>query len=107
MMDKMFPINITGKAMAEIKNIIRNKNINDDYGLRIGIKGAGCVGVSYLLGFDKKKDSDDSFTHQGLNIYIQKKDMMYLVGLDLDFFDKTDARGFTFLIPSSHPQEKS
>jgi len=101
-MDKMLPVNITEKAAAEIKNIIRNKNIPDDYGLRIGIKGAGCVGVSYLLGFDKKKDSDDSFTHQGLDVYIQKKEMMYLVGLDLDFYDETDSSGFTFVNPSSH-----
>ena len=103
----MLPVNITEKALLEIKKIIRNKSIADDYGLRIGIKGAGCVGISYLLGFDKKKDSDDSFTHRGLDIYIQKKDIMYLVGLDLDFYDDTDIRGFTFANPASPLKVKS
>ena len=106
MVENLLPVNITEKALSEIKNIISKKNIPDDYGLRIGIKGAGCVGISYLLGFDRQKDSDDTFRYEGLDIFIEKKDMLYLAGLDLDFYDETETRGFTFISPSSLPQEK-
>ncbi len=95
-MDKLIPIEITDKAYDEIKNIIAKKNIPDDYGLRIGIQGAGCVGVSYLLGFDKKKEDDDAFGHKELNIYVSRKHFLYLAGMQIDFHEGADAQGFVF-----------
>ena len=52
------PIELTPKAVAEVKHIMDNKNIPEGYGLRVGVKGGGCGGVSYVLGFDKPKDND-------------------------------------------------
>lgn len=89
-------INISPEAAGEIKNIMENKNIPEDYGLRIGVRGAGCAGVRQYLGFDKKKDKDDQFDISGINVFIDKKDAMYLIGLKLDFQNDTDARGFVF-----------
>ena len=93
------PVTITPKAWEEVNNIVEKKNIPQEYGLRIGIKGAGCAGMSFLLGFDKKQSTDMEFAYEGYPIYIAKKDTMYLLGLQVDFYEGADARGFTFVNP--------
>ncbi len=92
----MLPLHISDKALTEVKNIISHKSIPKDYGLRIGMKGAGCGGMSFLLGFDHQKEGDDVFEKEGLTIYIEKKHLMYLIGMEVDFYEGSDARGFTF-----------
>jgi iron-sulfur cluster assembly protein len=91
------PITISEKAGVEIKHIMANKNIPEGYGLRVGIKGAGCAGISYLLGFDKPKAQDQELEIDGIPVFIEKKHMMYLIGLEIDFYEGQDARGFTFV----------
>ncbi len=98
----MLPLTITSKALEEVKAIIKDKNIPKEYGLRIGIKGGGgCVGISYMLGFDKKKSTDDSYTIDGIDVYIEKKHVMYLVGLEMDYYSGADAQGFNFYKPEN------
>lgn len=78
-------------------NILDNKNIPADYGLRIGVKGGrGCAGVNYMLGFDTEKEGDISYEQSGIKILIKKKEMMFLMGLEVDFYDGADERGFLF-----------
>ena len=93
------PLNITDKAFQEIERIMKQKNIPGIYGLRIGIKGGGCAGISYLLGFDTPASDDQTFNFQGLQVHIAKKHIMYLFGLRLDFHEGSDARGFIFVNP--------
>ncbi|MEP0712587.1 iron-sulfur cluster assembly accessory protein [Algoriphagus sp.] len=93
------PITITEKAIAEIKNIMENKNIPTDYFLRIGTKGGGCGGMSYALGFDKAKDEDQKFTISEIPVLIEKRHYMFLMGMQIDFFEGDEARGFTFINP--------
>lgn len=105
----LIPIQITEKAQAEIKDIIANKNIPSDYSLRIGVKGGGCGGMSYLLGFDKPKEGDQHFEFAGIKVLIEKKHYMFLMGMQVDFFESDEARGFTFVnpdIPKRHDTEK-
>lgn len=85
--------------MAEIKGIIANKNIPADYGLRIGISGGGCGGVSFILGFDQKQESDLEYILEEITVYIDKKHAMYLLGMQVDFYEGADARGFVFTHP--------
>ena len=99
MNDSFTPVSISDKAMEEVKTIIDKKGIPDDYGLRIGIQGAGCAGISYLVGFDKQKDSDTVYQKEGVKILVEKKHVMYLIGIELDFYEGTDERGFTFSSP--------
>jgi iron-sulfur cluster assembly protein len=91
------PIDISPKALDEINNIFHNKNIPSQYGLRIGVKGAGCSGVSYLIGFDLKKDGDEEYLINNIPVFIEKKHLMYVIGLRVDFIDEVDERGFIFL----------
>ena len=96
----MIPVQISKKAVVEIRNIIKNKNIPTDYGLRIGVKGArGCAGVSFMLGFDKKKDDDLEYTFEELDVYIRKKELLFLMGKEIDYYDGGDAKGFVFNDP--------
>ena len=99
------PITISKKAIVEIKNMMENKNIPEGYGLRVGIKGGGCGGMGYLLGFDKEKEGDITYSIDDIAIYIEKKHTMYLVGLEIDFHEGADARGFTFIRPGEESQQ--
>ena len=110
LLSMIIPIKITETAQREIKNIISNKNIPADYALRVGVKGGGCGGMSYLLGFDKVKEDDQQFEIEGINVLIEKRHFMFLMGMQVDFYEGNDARGFTFInpdIPKRHDQENS
>ena len=100
-MDIPNPVKIRGKALEEVKKILKKKGIPSDYGLRVGIKGAGCSGMGFLLGFDKETESDLSYSIDGINVLIERKHAMYVVGLEVDFYEGSDARGFTFVNPDS------
>jgi len=90
------PVEISEKALEEVKNILRNKGIPEGYGLRIATRGMGC-GVSFKLGFDKKKETDEEYFLEGLQVLIQKQEMMFLIGKKIEFYDETDGRGFVFV----------
>ena len=100
---KKAPITITEKALAEVKVIMQDKNVPEGYGLRIGVQGGGCSGMSYLLGFDKAKEADETFDLDGVLLIMDKKHGMYVMGMEVDFQDGLNARGFTF----NNPQAKS
>lgn len=91
------PVTISEKAASEIKHILSNKNIPADYGLRILVQGGGgCGGAKFRLGFDKQKEGDLVYTEQEILVYYEKRQLMYLMGLQIDFEERADARGFVF-----------
>lgn len=96
-MSEFIPIQISERALREVKDIFLNKNIPIGYGLRVGVKGAGCSGVSYLIGFDLKKENDEEYLIDNTPVYIEKKHVMYIIGLKVDFVDEADQRGFVFV----------
>jgi iron-sulfur cluster assembly protein len=89
------PVTISQRAADEIRHIMATKNIPADYGLRVGVKGGGC-GVSLLIGFDRRKDSDQVYSICGITVFIDKKDTMYVVGKEVDYYDGEAGHGFTF-----------
>jgi iron-sulfur cluster assembly protein len=101
MLPKIVPITISTRATEEIRKIMQTKNIPTDYGLRIGIKGGGCAGVSLLLGFDKKKENDVDYSIDGITVYIDKRHTMFIIGKEVDFYEGADARGFLFADPEN------
>jgi len=98
MFDNVQPVTISSRAATEIKKIMETKNIPQDYGLRVGVKGGGC-GVSLIIGFDRKKDSDMAYLISNIPVYIDKKHTMYVIGKEVDFYDGEDTRGFLFTNP--------
>jgi iron-sulfur cluster assembly protein len=102
MFDNIQPVNLSAKAAAEVRKIMQTKNIPADYGLRLGVRGGGgCGGVSPIIGFDRKKDSDLAYTVEGITIYVDKKHTMYLIGKEVDYYEGADARGFMFVDKST------
>lgn len=92
----MIPVEITDKAHEEIVNIKSTKGIPEDYYLRIGVRGGGCAGVDYYVGFDQEKETDKLFDLGAVKVLIDKKDFMHLIGVSLDFVEYEDQRGFEF-----------
>jgi iron-sulfur cluster assembly protein len=93
------PVTLTPLAAEEIRKVIAAKQLSAEYGLRVGIKGGGCGGASFLLGFDKRKETDDAFVIDGIAVFVDRKHVMYLLGLEIDFEDSEYGRGFTFVNP--------
>ena len=92
----LIPVTITARAVDEIFLIMRTKNIPSDYGLRVGIKGSGCGGAALMIGFDKKKDADLTYSIGGITVYIDKRHTLYVIGKEIDFYESAEARGFVF-----------
>ncbi len=89
------------RAAEEVKKIITTKDIPEGYGLRVGVRGGGCSGMSYVLGFDKLREHDVSFDYEGIPLYIDKRHGLYLMGTTIDYHDGLNARGFTFENPNA------
>ena len=96
MLSNIHPVTISSRACQEIHRIRQTKGIPPDYGLRVGVRGGGC-GVSLIIGFDKAKETDLSWSVDGLAVYVDKKHAMYLIGKQVDFVDDAEGRGFTFV----------
>ena len=97
MFSNLQPVTISEKAATEIRKIMESKNIPENYSLRVGVRGGGCGGVSLMIGFDKKKDSDLSYSIDGIPVLVDKKHTMYIIGKEVDFYEGADARGFMFV----------
>lgn len=95
------PVEITDQALVEIKKILTTKDIPEGYGLRVGVKGGGCSGMSYVLGFDKKRDFDQEFEISEVTVYMDKRQGLYLLNTRIDYHDGLDARGFIFENPNA------
>ena len=94
------PVALTPKAAEQVRSIMESKNIPAGYGLRVGIRGgSGCGGHQLILGFDKQKDSDVTYSQNGIELLVDKKHMMYVLGKAIDFYEGADARGFVFVDP--------
>lgn len=93
---------ITEKAVQQIKNIMNESKIPEGYGLRVGVKGGGCSGLSYTLGFDEKEKAGDTIIEEGgVRLFIDGKSLFYISGMTLDFSDGLNGRGFIFDNPNA------
>lgn len=97
----MQPVTITEGALKELKNIRETQELGDQYALRIGVKGGGCSGFSYILGFDEQKEKDQVFEIGGLKVVMDKSHAIYLIGMEIDWVEGLDNRGFSFNNPNA------
>ena len=95
------PITITPTALKELSIIRDSQNIPADHGLRIGVKGGGCSGFSYLLGFDLQKEKDQVYELNGFKILMEKSHGLYLLGMEIDWVEGLNNRGFSFNNPNA------
>lgn len=98
---KQAPVALTDKASQEIRKIMATKEIPEGFGLRVGVRGGGCSGMSYILGFDKQREQDAAFEIDDIPVYVDKRHGLYLMGTTIDYHDGLNARGFTFENPNA------
>lgn len=91
------PVSITPKALEKVKEIMKSKGVPDEYALRLMASGgSGCGGVVFRLGFDRLKDGDEAYEEQGVPVIFEKRQMMFLIGTELDFEERRGEQGFVF-----------
>lgn len=95
-------ITMTSKAIAEIKKLMSQENPNQEIGLRVGVKGGGCSGLSYILNFENEPRQDDkTLEFDGVKVFMDPKSAIYLNGTQLDFSGGLNGSGFTFNNPNA------
>src|SRR5687768_5425351 len=97
-------IMLSETAAKEIKNIIRDQNLPaEQTRLRVGVKGGGCSGFSYMLDLteEPKGEADEEVEAHGIKILIDMKSFLYLNGVEIDFKDEVMGRGFVFKNPNA------
>lgn len=95
------PIKFTKGAIVELKRLMNEPSFDSANRLRIGVKGGGCSGLSYMLGFDKKTDNDIEYEFEGLPFIMDKAHEMYLMGMEIEWQGGLNSRGFTFNNPNA------
>lgn len=95
-------ISITTRAAEEVRRIISEQKLPDATALRVGVKGGGCSGFSYTLGFDDQMSEVDQVTDlEGIKVVCDPKSFLYLNGTQIDFEDTLMGRGFKFGNPNA------
>jgi len=95
-------IKITEKAVSEVRKIMEENKIPENYGLRVGVKGGGCSGLTYTLGFDAEAHEGDTIIDSNnVKLYVDGKSLFYLTGTELDFTDGLNGKGFVFNNPNA------
>ncbi len=95
------PVTFTVNAIKEIKRLMGEDGFDKSTHLRVGAKGGGCTGLSYILGFDKKEAVDEEYEFEGLPFIMNKSHGIYLMGMQIDWQDGLNARGFSFKNPNA------
>lgn len=93
-------VKITPKASEEVKRLIAAEG-KPGIGLRLGVKGGGCSGLSYDLHFTPQEKGDTVIEYDGFSVYMDAKGMIYLKGMQLDFQDGLQGKGFVFSNPNA------
>ena len=97
-------ITVSEKALQHVVNLMMESNITpDSHHLRVGVKGGGCSGLSYVMDFDDKiEDTDETVEIDGgLKVVIDRKSVLYLYGTELDYSDGLNGKGFQWGNPNA------
>jgi iron-sulfur cluster assembly protein len=95
-------LTLTERAIKEVRRILSEQNLPTGTVLRVGVKGGGCSGFSYTLGFDDQvSDVDQIYDENGVKVAVDPKSFLYLNGTELDFEESLMGRGFKFGNPNA------
>src|SRR6516164_1012718 len=96
-------IQVTEKAVQKIRAAIAKEGISpEEGGLRLGVMGGGCSGLSYSIKFDTQpRERDRIFAFDGVRIFVDPKSFIYLHGMTLDYEETFMRQGFNFINPNS------
>jgi iron-sulfur cluster assembly protein len=94
-------LTITERAQEEIRTIFEHEKMNGEIGLRLGVIGGGCSGLSYEMEFSERRSDDSLIECDGFTVLLDPKSTIYLKGVTLDFRDGLQDRGFVFANPNA------
>ena len=97
-------IGVSEKALGHLLDLMESEGLTTDtHYLRVGVKGGGCSGLSYVMDFDNNKtDMDDVFeVNKGLKLIVDRRSLLYLYGTTLTFSDGLNGRGFQWENPNA------
>ncbi|MFQ5596518.1 MAG: HesB/IscA family protein [Nitrospiria bacterium] len=94
-------VRLTSAAVEAVKGMIVRKKLGN-VALRLGVEGGGCSGLTYQLKFDTEvSPHDESYEFEGLRVLVDKKSLLYLTGITLDFSKDLVGGGFKFINPNA------
>jgi iron-sulfur cluster assembly protein len=96
-------VTISDSAVEAIRSAMEKEQLKpEEVYLRVGVKGGGCSGFTYTLGFDAEKREGDSMVEKdGVRLLIDVKSQLYLAGTTLDFSSGLNGKGFVFINPNA------
>ena len=97
-------ITVSEKALQHVISLMMESNITpDSHHFRVGVKGGGCSGLSYVMDFDNTIESTDETVEidGGLKVVIDRKSVLYLYGTELDYSDGLNGKGFQWGNPNA------
>jgi iron-sulfur cluster assembly protein len=95
------PVVFTASAIAELKRLLAEDSSAQGKYLRVGTKGGGCSGLTYVLDFDELREGDKTYETDGLTFIMNTAHEMYLYGMEIDWQGGLNSRGFTFNNPNA------
>lgn len=95
------PVTLSSSAIEEIHRLMNEPGFESSQMLRVGVKGGGCSGMSYVLGFDNKMEDDEVYEIEGIPVLMNPAHGLYLFGMQIDYQHGLNARGFVFKNPNA------
>ena len=93
-------VQVTEAALAELKRLAQEEG-QDKEGIRLGVKGGGCSGFSYVREFDNQREGDLVIEYDGVKFFLDRKSAIYLKGIMLDYTGGIKGKGFVFQNPNA------
>jgi iron-sulfur cluster assembly protein len=96
-------VHVTDSAVKRIRAVMTQEGISpEEGGLRLGVSGGGCSGLSYVIKFDShSRVRDRVFEFDGVRVFIDPKSFVYLQGMTLDYEETLMRQGFNFINPNA------
>ncbi len=96
---QILPVSLSDRAAVKLAQVRIESSVPDSHYLRIGVKGGGCSGMSYVLDFEEKGPFDEVFNIKGIEVVVDKRHTLYISGMEVDHSEGLNDRGFVFNNP--------
>jgi iron-sulfur cluster assembly protein len=95
------PIKFTDSAINEVNRLMQEDSFDSNKKLRVGVKGGGCSGMTYILEFDEMKANDQEYDLGNISFIMDKSHGIYLIDMEINWEGGLNSRGFTFKNPNA------
>lgn len=95
------PVSLSDRAAAKFLELLAEDPSAAGKTLRVGAKGGGCSGLSYILDFDEKGPFDEEYEIKGVKVIVDQRHTLYIAGMEVDYNEGLNDRGFVFNNPNA------